>query len=64
MKPSRLIPIAIICIAVGGIWINTMLYNAEWYAQHIHSNILMGIFIILALLMLFGGIILILSRFE
>jgi hypothetical protein len=64
MKPSKLAPIAIICVALGSTWTYTLLYDMDWYVVHVHSNVLMGIFIILALLMLFGGLMLILSRFE
>ncbi len=64
MKPSKLVPFAIMCVALGLAWTYTLLYKIDWYVSHLHNNVLTGIFIILALLILFSGLILILSIFE
>lgn len=64
MKPSKLVPVAIMAIAIGSIWTTTLLLNMSWYAKKVSSDVLMGIIILLALLTLFGGVILLLSKLE
>jgi hypothetical protein len=64
MKPSKVLSLAILCLLIGLIWTFTIIYRLDWYIVHVQNDILMGILILLALLMLFGGFILILSKLE
>lgn len=64
MKPSKLVPVGIMAFAIGSIWTITLLLNMSWYAKNVSSDVLMGIIILLALLTLFGGLILLLSKLE
>lgn len=64
MKPSTLVPLGTCMFFVGCIWLYTILYNTDWYVEHVHSALLMSIIIIIVFLILFGGIMFILSKFE
>ena len=64
MKPSKLLNVGILCFLVGFIWTCTFLFGIKWYVANVQSNILMAAFILIALLMLFGGLVIILSKLE
>ena len=64
MKPSSLLPLAIICVAIGAAWIFTLLYNMEWWVRHTSSGFVMAIIIIAAFSITFSGLIMLASCFE
>lgn len=64
MKQKKLFPLACLLFITGIIWLMTLFSNMDWYVAHIRSEFIMALIIIIALLMTFGGAIIILSFFD
>lgn len=64
MKPERLLPTAVILFCAGLALMFSLLLQADYYAIHIHSAIVMFTIILAAGLMLFGGLSIVLYYIE
>lgn len=64
MKPSKLIPLAVIMIALGLTWLCAVFFDAGWVLHHVPSLLVAGIITFASLLMIVGGFILIASYYE
>jgi len=64
MKPPAIITCGFLCFLIGSTIMCTLLYKMDWYAEHVRNDLLMGIIVIVAILMLNIGIILISHKFN
>lgn len=64
MKPSKILPLALVLFVLSATWVFSMWAHMDWYVDHIPNDILMGIMITAALTMLFTSLLYILSKLE
>lgn len=64
MKPKQRFYLGLAILLIGVAWMLTMVYNMEWYVEHIPNLCIMGICISISIAMAIGGFIMIFSYFE